>query len=230
MVAERYKRNIGTITEEESELLSRKKVCVVGCGGLGGYVIESLGRIGVGHITAIDFDVFEESNLNRQIVSEVPLLGKSKAVSASERMGRVNPLVTVRPVVERVTAENAADLLSGHDVIVDAVDSLPVRRLLQETAEKLGLPLVHGAIGGWYGHVCVILPGDRTLDRLYNPGTEKGVEAVMGTPGFTPAVIGSIEACEAVKLLIGRGKPLRNRVLNVDLLYDDFVILELKPK
>jgi molybdopterin/thiamine biosynthesis adenylyltransferase len=230
MAAERYRRNIGTITEEENELLGLKKVCVVGCGGLGGYVIESLGRIGVGHITAVDFDVFEESNLNRQITSEVPLLGTSKAEAAMRRMKRVNPLITVLPVVEKLTESNADDILGGHDVIVDAVDSLAVRRLLQDAAERLGIPLVHGAIGGWYGQVCVILPGDRTLDRLYNPDTKKGVEAVMGTPGFTPAVIGSIEACETVKLLIGRGRPLRNRVLNVDLLYDEFILLESKPQ
>lgn len=229
MVAERYRRNIGTITEEENVLLGQKKVCVVGCGGLGGYVIESLGRIGVGHITAVDFDIFEESNLNRQIISEVPLLGKSKAEAAALRMKRVNPLITVLPVVTRLTEENAADILGGHDIIVDALDSLSTRRILQNTAEKLDIPLVHGAIGGWYGQVCVVMPGDRTLDRLYNPDTKKGVESVMGTPGFTPAVIGSIEACETVKLLIGRGRPLRNRVLNIDLLYDEFVILELKP-
>ncbi len=111
---------------------------------------------------------------------------------------------------------------------MDALDSLPARRLLQRACEELGIPLVHGAIGGWYGQVTVIMPGDRTLDRLYNPDTERGVEAIMGTPGFTPAVVGSIEACEVIKLLIGRGRPLRHRVLNIDLLNQEFIVIKLK--
>ena len=228
MIEERYRRNIGTITEEENEMLAAKRVCVVGCGGLGGYVIESLGRIGVGYIRAIDFDVFEPSNLNRQITSEVPLLGTSKAQAAKARMERINPSITVEAVEQKFTPENARELLSGVDVAIDALDSLPPRLLLQQTCEELGIPLVHGAIGGWYGRVTVIMPGDRTLERLYKPDAVKGVETQMGTPGFTPAVVGSIEACEVVKLLIGRGKPLRGRVLNIDLLNEEFFVLKLK--
>ena len=228
MIEERYKRNIGTITEEENEMLTAKRVCVVGCGGLGGYVIESLGRIGVGYIRAIDFDVFEPSNLNRQITSEVPLLGTSKAQAAKARMERINPTITVEAIEQKLTSENAKELLSGVDVAIDALDSLPPRLLLQQTCEELGIPLVHGAIGGWYGRVTVIMPGDRTLEKICRPDALKGAETRMGTPSFTPAVVGSIEACEVVKLLLGRGRTLRGRVLNIDLLNEEFFVLKLK--
>ena len=228
MVDERYARNIGTISEQENIMLAKKRVCVIGCGGLGGYVIESLGRMGVGHITAVDFDVFEPSNLNRQLVSETGLLGVSKARSAKARMERVNPLINVKAEEIRFEESSAKELLRGHDVVVDALDSISARMLLQEKCAELGIPLVHGAIVGWYGQITVIMPGDCTLEKLYPPGVERGAEAVLGNPSFTPAVVGSIQACEAVKLLIKRGRTLQNRVLSIDLLNQEFVVFELK--
>lgn len=228
MVDERYLRNIGTITPEENALLANKRVCVVGCGGLGGYVIESLGRIGVGFITAVDFDAFEISNLNRQLTSEEALIGMNKAFAAKQRMERVNPLVLVTASEVKLKEENAGEIIAGHDVVVDALDSLEPRRILQRECERQKVPLVHGAIGGWYGQVTIVMPGDRTLDKLYNPDTTGGVEKTMGTPGFTPAIVGSVQACETVKLLIGRGMILQNKVLNIDLLNEEFVIYDLR--
>jgi len=221
---ERYRLNIGTLTEEENKLLFTKRVCVVGCGGLGGYVIESLGRIGVGYITAVDDDVFDISNLNRQIISEMSLIGVSKAVSAKTRMERINPDVSVTPVMQRVTMENANELLYGHDIVVDAVDSVSARRILQQSCEELKIPLVHGAIGGWYGQVTIIMPGERTFDVLYPASVEHGIEKGLGNPSFTPAIVGSLQACETIKLLIGRGELLHGRVLNIDLLSQEYFI------
>lgn len=222
----RYERSIGTITEQELKRLQEARVAVVGCGGLGGYVLELLGRMGVGHLTAIDGDVFEESNLNRQLLSETALLGTGKAEAARMRMGAVNPEVCVTALRQWLTADNAEALLDGHDVIVDALDSIEVRRLLQKTAEALEIPLVHGAIGGWYGQVAVILPGDRTLDRLYPEGVQKGLEKQLGNPSFTPALVASVQVAETIKLLIGRGELLRNRVLRIDLLEQEYTVLE----
>jgi len=222
MIEARYTRNIGTLTEEENILLFSKRVCVVGCGGLGGYVIESLGRIGVGNITAIDNDVFEESNLNRQITSEIELLGKSKAIAAKDRMNRVNPSVNVNALHLRLDADNAVSLLAGHDVVVDALDSIATRRILQSVCEELEIPIVHGAIGGWFGQVSVINPGDKTFDKIYPSSVEHGIEKSFGNPSFTPAVVGSIQACETIKLLIGRGEILSKKVLSIDLLHQDY--------
>ena len=224
---ERYSRCIGTLSVPEIEKLHAARVAVVGCGGLGGYVLEMLGRMGVGHLTAIDGDVFEESDLNRQLLSETALLGTSKAVAAKKRMEKVNPEVFVTALQERLSAENAKTLLDIHDVIVDALDNIETRRLLQNVAEELHIPLVHGAIGGWYGQVTVILPGDRTLDRLYRGNQQNGVEKQQGNPSFTPALAAAAQAAETIKLLTGRGELLRNRVLRIDLLEQEYSVIEL---
>lgn len=222
----RYTRNLGTLTPLEMLKVQNANVAVVGCGGLGGYVLEMLGRLGVGSLTAIDGDVFEESNLNRQLLSQMALMGTSKAVAARERMREVNPEIGVKAIHQWLTAENAPFLLRGHAVIVDALDSIPARLMLQEAAAQLGTPLVHGAIGGWYGQVTVVFPEDRTLDRLYGSASQAGVEKKLGNPSFTPALVASIQAAETVKLLIGRGELLRNRVLRIDLLEQEYTLID----
>ena len=148
---QRYIRNMNALTKEENERLQDFRVCVVGCGGLGGYVVEMLGRIGIGHLTVVDSDGFEESNLNRQLYSDTVVLGKSKVEVARERMKLVNPLVEVHDLQVRLTEDNARDLIRGHDAVVDALDNRETRLVLQTAAEELGIPMVHGAIAGWYG-------------------------------------------------------------------------------
>lgn len=227
---ERYARSIGTLTLQEIKKLQVSKAAVVGCGGLGGYVLEMLGRMGIGFLTAVDGDVFEESNLNRQLLSETALIGMPKAVAAKRRMAAVNPDCEITVQQEWLTEDNAASLLKDHDVIVDALDSIGTRRILQSAAESLNVPLVHGAIGGWYGQVTVILPGDRTLDHLYREGQQRGLEKQLGNPSFTPALVASIQAAEVIKLLIGRGELLRNRVLRIDLLDQEYTIVDLSQE
>lgn len=224
----RYLRNMTTLTEEENNSLKSYKVCVIGCGGLGGYIIEMLGRIGIGHITAVDADVFDETNLNRQILSDTTLIGCSKAKSAFERMKKVNPDVVLKPLNIRFEAENGEDILKGHDVVVDALDSAISKKLLSDLCFKLNIPFVHGAIGGWYGQVSTIFPGDKTLDILYKDPEVSGIEKKLGNPPFTPALVASLEVTEVIKILIKRGDLLRNKVLYVNLLNMDFDIIEFK--
>ncbi|MFZ5966376.1 MAG: HesA/MoeB/ThiF family protein [Bacillota bacterium] len=224
---ERYKRNMTMLSQEENDELKSFKVCVVGCGGLGGYIIEMLGRLGIGSITAVDGDVFEASNLNRQILSDMSSLGISKAKKAQERMALVNPLVEIRPLHTRLSGENSREILQGHHVIVDALDNIPSRFILQKTCEALDIPLVHGAIAGWYGQVTTIMPGDRTLDDIYTQGTAKGVEQELGNPSFTPALIASIQVSEVLKVLIQRGDLLRRKILYVNLLDQEYEIINL---
>jgi molybdopterin/thiamine biosynthesis adenylyltransferase len=133
---DRYNRNMSTLSPEENERLRSFKVCVVGCGGLGGYVIELLGRLGVGLITAVDGDVFDATNLNRQLLSSEELLGKSKAFAAQDRMKKVNSDVTVHPIQAFVTEENCDEIISCHDIVVDALDNMTARRLLEQRCEK----------------------------------------------------------------------------------------------
>lgn len=224
---DRYTRNRMTISEEENKMLHNSKVCVVGCGGLGGYAIEMLSRIGVGQITAIDGDVFDITNLNRQILSDVGKIGESKALTAKSRIAVVNPEVCIHPVVTFLDASNATELLKDHDVIIDALDNIAIRFLLQEAAEKLQIPFVYGAIAGWYGQVSTVFPGDRTLDKIYKEKTAKGEEKKLGNPSFTPALASAIQVGEAVKILIKKGDLLRNKLLHIDLLNQEYEVIDL---
>lgn len=217
----RYQRNKAAISDSEQQILSGAKVLVAGCGGLGGYCIELLGRIGVGHITAVDSDVFDETNLNRQLLSSVSKLGCLKAEAAKDRMRDVNPLVTVYPRVLRIDSDAAGELVSGHDVIVDALDSLSSRRILLKAAGEAGIPYVHGAISGWRGRVTVAGPDD---DRLYKmlEYSDDGYKSPDGNLGFTAAMIASVQISEAVKLILKRGRLSNDRILEIDLLGGTF--------
>ena len=223
----RYQRNMDMLSLEENESLKNFRVCVIGCGGLGGYIIEMLGRLGIGYITCIDCDVFEESNLNRQILSDTSTLGKSKAQTAKKRMAIINPLVMLNAIEGIFSKENAIEILKGHDVIVDALDNIEARFLLQDTAEKLNIPFVHGAIAGWYAQVTTVLPGSKTLDKIYKRGSQKGIEKQLGNPSFTPALAASIEVSEVLKLLINRGQLLANKLAYINLLENMFNVIEL---
>jgi molybdopterin/thiamine biosynthesis adenylyltransferase len=209
----RYERNHPAISLSEQEGLSTKRVLVAGCGGLGGYIIEFLGRTGVGHITALDGDVFTESNLNRQLLSDTKSLGQAKPLVAARRMSLVNPQVNIRPVCENITEANALSLTAGYDVIVDALDNGPSRALLARAAGLNKTPLVSGAISGWRGRVFILMPGDNA-ELLWSGAS--GISA--GNLCFTASAAASIQAAETVKLLINRGGRLHGKILEFDLL------------
>jgi molybdopterin-synthase adenylyltransferase len=223
----RYSRNIGTLTQEENDELKKLTVCVVGCGGLGGYIIEMLGRLGIGSLIAVDGDVFEESNLNRQILSKADLMGKSKALAAKERMKAVNAEVFVEAVQKRLTLENGKAIMKDADIVVDALDNIESRLVLESLCEELNIPLVHGAIGGWYGQVTTVLPGDKTLSRIYRNKGLTGIEKKLGNPSFTPALVASVEVSEVLKLIIKRGELLSKRLLLIDLLEQEYEIIPI---
>lgn len=224
----RYARNIGAISEAEQEILRNARVCIVGCGGLGGFLLEYLGRIGVGHITAVDGDRFDPTNLNRQLLSSLETLGQSKAETAKERLSRINPEVDVTAVAQFLTPENGAAILDGHHLVLDALDSIPHRMTLQRICRELEIPLVHGAVEGWFGQITTVLPGDESLCRLYPGATEDSTGAQStGTLAFAPALVASIQAAEAVKLLLGREPILRGQVLFADLLQNHFDIMPI---
>ncbi|NLW23565.1 MAG: HesA/MoeB/ThiF family protein [Tissierellia bacterium] len=224
----RYLRNMKALSPEEIYKLNNSKVCVVGCGGLGGYIIEMLGRIGVGNITAIDGDVFDETNLNRQLISHVENMGKSKVEEAKRRMRLINPHVNFQAINALIDKSNANTYLKDHDVVVDALDNIETRLLIQYEASKLKIPMVHGAIGGFYGQVTTIFPDDFTLDILYPNGNRegKGIEKELGNPSFTPPLVASIQVAEVIKILINRGELLRKKVLFIDLLENNFDIID----
>jgi molybdopterin/thiamine biosynthesis adenylyltransferase len=215
---ERYLRNHDALSLDEQEKLASKRVLIVGCGGLGGVVIECLARIGVGHMRVVDGDVFDESNLNRQLLSSRMNLGRPKTLAAQQRVMAVNPLVEVEAVQAELTAKNALELLAGCDAAVDCLDNIPSRLLLQQAAKEAGIPLVHAAIAGWRGQVAVVQPGEDLLSLLYNNSRqEQGEEISTGTLSFTAATLGALQASEVVKLLLGR-QGLQGELLILDLL------------
>ncbi|MDU0457856.1 MAG: HesA/MoeB/ThiF family protein [Geobacteraceae bacterium] len=224
----RYQRNRQTISQSGQRRLFHSRVAVIGCGGLGGYIIEELARLGVGTIIAIDPDVFEEHNLNRQLLSTPDNLGEYKVEAAFRRVSAINPAVTLIARQCSFTADNAAELLTGTVVAVDALDSISVRMELADACSALEIPLVHGAIAGWFGHITTQFPGDETLQSIY--GAEKsckGVETSLGNPSFTPAVVASLEVAEVCKLLLGQGTPLRGRQLAIDLFSMEISVIEM---
>jgi molybdopterin/thiamine biosynthesis adenylyltransferase len=199
-------------------------------GGLGGYVAEALARAGVGRLILIDGDVFEEHNLNRQLLSAEVRLGTAKVQAARERVAGINSAVEVRGHATRLTSENLPQLLEGADVVVDALDRLPIRLTLQAGARALGVPLVHGSIAGFLGQVMTIFPGDPGLAGLYGEESElpeQGLEAQLGTPAATPMAVAAWEAQEVLKILLGRGELLRHRLLVLDMESGTVEILRL---
>lgn len=218
----RYDRNFEALSEAESELLRTKRICIVGCGGLGGYILEQLLRIGVGSITVIDGDCFEESNLNRQLLSDETLIGTSKARAAKERAKLVNSQIEVTAVEVFLTEENAKELLEGHDIVMDAVDNIAARRIMGQTCKELGIPLMYGAIQGWYAQISLISPGSNLLNILYQDSEKLTSKSTLA---FTPAVCASFQVAEAVKYLCGRECPLNGKVLYVDMLSMEAVMV-----
>ena len=216
----RYIRNIGTIGIEGQLALLHSTVAVVGQGGLGGYVTEALARMGVGRLILIDGDRFEAHNLNRQVLSSEAHLGDDKVDIARARVAAINSAVDVVTWGEMLTRENLPHLLAEAQVVVDALDRLPTRLILQAGAQELGIPMVHGSIAGFIGQVMTILPGDPGLFQLYGgleQVPERGLEAQMGTPATTPMAVAAWEAQEVVKLLLGIGTLLRHRLLILDM-------------
>ena len=197
----RYERNIPSLTLEESQLLRTKTVSVIGCGGLGGYIIEQLARLGVGVIRIIDGDVFEESNLNRQLFSDVNVLGKPKTEISRARIAAVNPEVQVQSLYGYLDEENAASFLDGCDAVVGALDNIYTRRILEKTCEKLGIPYIYGAIHGWVAQVAVDMPGQRLIEKIYPEGATFKDKSSLS---FTPGLCASMQTALCVKLLVGR--------------------------
>jgi|SRR5208283_3962827 len=217
-IPERYQRNIGTIGIDGQKRLLKARVAIVGAGGLGGTIIELLARQGVGFMRIIDGDSFTPHNLNRQILATERTMGMNKAAVATARVAKVNSDVETHAVPVMFNEDNAVELLSGMDVIVDALDSINYRLLLCRMAQKLKIPLVHAAIAGFTGQVGTILPTGPGLEKLYKTtiSSEKGIETVLGNPAATPALAAAIQAQEVVKVLTGMGETLSHKLLYFD--------------
>ena len=219
----RYARNIPALTEEECALLRQKRILVVGCGGLGGHIIDQLARIGAGFLRVVDGDVFEESNLNRQLLSDIAQLGSSKAAAAAAHVARVNPDTAVEAAVEFLTEANAGALLAGCDIVMDALDNIQSRRILANACAGAGIPYVYGGISGWVAQAAVSMPGDGLIEKLFPAEVEIRDKSVLS---FTPALCAAMQTAMCVKLLAGR--PVETGVIQYfDLLNQEFEVIPL---
>lgn len=216
----RYARNQRTLSIAEQKKLHQAHVAVIGLGGLGGGVTELLARIGVGTLTLIDGDCFDESNLNRQLLSTVSNIGKPKTTVASKRVQDINPATRIQQHLQFLRTDNGDELLAGVDLAIDCLDTISDRFILEQVCKNRNIPMVSAAIAGKSGQVTVIFPEDKGLIHLYGRAEDapkRGVESSLGTLPFTASYMASIECAEAVNLILKNDSPLRNGLLFADL-------------
>lgn len=232
IVPEKYERSMGSLGLDGQLKLLRSHFAVAGCGGLGGLVIDLLARSGVGTLTLADGDRFTESNLNRQILCTTERLGQPKVHVAARHVSRVNPAVRVRAMETYLNEETLPAFLEGVDLVIDALDNNSSRRLLFSACNERDIPVIHGAIGGFWGQVQVIRPGDRTLLDLNRDedSQDKGIEVQTGNPPFTPALVASLQVTEALRLSLGLGDIPRGSIRWIDLRNGEFSTLSLAPR
>ncbi len=224
----RYQRHL--LLPEVGEAGQRKlldsKVLLLGAGGLGSPAALYLAAAGVGTLGIIDMDVVDESNLQRQILHNMDRIGDRKVDSAKKTLTALNPDVDVVTYDVRLGADNVLEILDGYDLIVDGTDNFPTRFLVNDASVKLGIPVVHGSIFRFEGMVTVFDPqnGPTYRDMVPEPPPAEMAPscAEAGVLGVLPGIVGSIQAIEAIKLLLGLGDPLVGRMLAYDSLEQSF--------
>jgi len=230
---ERYSRHvlIPEVGEEGQLRLLDSKVLLIGAGGLGSPAALYLAAAGVGTLGIIDADTVDTSNLQRQIVHTVDRVGTPKVDSAEIAIHGINPEVNVKKYDIRLTSENVLDVITGYDVIVDGTDNFPTRYLLNDASLVAGIPVVHGSIYQFEGSVTVYKPHDGPCYRCQYPEPPPPELAPScaegGVLGVLPGVVGTLQATEAMKLLLGIGDPLVGRQLRYDALSMEFVELRM---
>ena len=230
-VPERYARNMRTFSLADQAALLKSHAGVVGLGGLGGTVTEILARMGVGCLTLIDGDRFEDSNLNRQLLSLPANLSRPKADAAARRVRRINPSTDVTAHACFLTAQNAAELLAGCDVVVDCLDNLRTRFEVEDACRHIACPMVSAAVAGAAGHITTIFPQDRGLRLVYGEPQNlplKGAETTLGTVPYSVAFLASLECAEVAKILLGHGSLLRDKLLVADLTEGIIEVMNLR--
>jgi adenylyltransferase/sulfurtransferase len=216
---------IEEIGQKGQEKLKRARVVIAGAGGLGSPIAIYLTAAGIGMIRIIDHDQVALSNLNRQILHWEEDIGRKKVDSAKEKLRNLNSAAEIETIGETITEDNVSQLVDGCDAIVDAMDNLPTRYVLNHCAIKKKIPFFHGAVKGFEGRVMTILPGETACLRCMYRGPVP--QEKFPVIGVAPAVIGCIQATEVIKYLVGIGKLLTNRLLIYDglnVMFNEFTV------
>jgi len=222
---QRYLRNLGSFSYAGQLKLLESTVVLVGLGGLGGQLVEQLGRVGIGEIIAVDPDVFDETNLNRQLLSNEANLGKEKTNEAKERLEKINKAVEFTGFQSRLD-ELPDEVWEKADLVFDCLDNIDDRLVLARECSASNCPLVHGAIAGWYGEVGVVWPGSKMLEKHYQ-GQHEGLEKELGTPPFTAAVAANLMGAKGCQILMGKHQSKQSTIHFFDLLEDDWENIQL---
>ena len=226
---ERYDRQIiiKGFGKEGQEKLKQAKVIIAGGGGLGSPSSIYLAAAGVGTIRIVDHGSVELSNLNRQVLHWNEDIGRRKVVSAVEKLKKLNPEIEIEAIEETITEANVFRLVAGFDLVIDAMDNLPTRYLLNKAAVDRNIPFFHGAVYGFEGRAMTIIPGKTAcLECVYHGTTIP--EEKFPVIGVAPAIIGCIQAAEVIKYIVGIGELLTNRLLIYDGLNLKFTELKVK--
>lgn len=230
---ERYHRQliIPQVGAEGQVKLRETSVLVVGAGGLGSPVLLYLAAAGVGKIGIVDNDVVDPGNLQRQVIYGTSDTGRSKAMAAADKITLLNPLIKVISYPLRLTADNATELLSGYDIAVDCCDNFATRYVLSDATLKAGIPMVYGAVFQFMGQASVFNymngPSYRNLFPEEMHITADNPETPPGVIGVLPGIIGSVQACEVIKIITGAGDTLSGRLLQIDALSFRIEIISL---
>ncbi len=225
--AKRYSRHIimPQIGGKGQRKLLDAKVLLIGAGGLGSPVALYLAAAGVGTLGIVDFDVVDITNLQRQILHHTHDIGRLKVVSAAESIGEINPDVHVVQHREQLSSENALELMRPYDIVVDGSDNFPTRYLVNDATVMLGKPCVHGSIFLFEGQAATFVPGKGCYRCLYPTPPPPGMVpncSEAGVLGVLPGIVGSIQAVETIKLILGLGNTLTGRLLLFDALNMEF--------
>ena len=231
----RYKRHLllPEVGVEGQQKLLDAKVLMLGAGGLGSPAALYLAAAGIGTIGIVDMDDVDASNLQRQILHNIDRVGDRKVDSAKKTLTLLNPDVNVVTYDTRLSAETIIDIISGYDIIVDGADNFPSRYVLNDASVKLGIPVVHGSIFRFEGMVSVFHPkeGPTYRDMVPEPPPAELAPscAEAGVLGVLPGIVGSIQALETIKVILGLGDALIGRILSVDTTEMEFRTFNLRP-
>ncbi len=208
----RYQKNLGLLSAEDIQKIHNTSVCVIGCGGLGAPIIESLARLGVEKITAVDNTIFDETCYNRHIYANDRTMGLPKAVVLKKFLRRINSRVEINTMTLTYNDRLGPKIIKDHDIIVAAVDNNETRLLLEQHCNELNIPLMHGNVDGWTGQLGICTPGNKCVNTFYPDGDP--VE--KSKPQFTSVIVANMIVTEITKFVLDK-KAVLNKLLKIDL-------------